>query len=345
MTTRMAKNQSAKQAPVVVDVDVDVNDVTQNIMTETTQTTPRSAVKPMFSPDSISELISFKWTSDSQKSARLQLTQHEGWDMMNDKSGTSITQTSAGVKALLKVAEGMIWGIPTFIVTAPPEKYLAKRGSGTYGYVSHLHDPQTDVFSFEYDGNEHVVSIKPEMVPTAKGWYRVTVDAGELMVTENEPLRDLNFNNGWSYHYCETLAAIMDGANVSLSLGPKTIPDGLKVMDLVVDADDPVAGVGTFRWTKRELGRAYNARNQHAEDIAHAVENGEEIASDSAELIVPLVQGGTTSLASWNSQVRVPIYSDMGLSLGSLKIAADTMPARLAVARTIVENGYLVKLS
>lgn len=333
----------------------DVSDVSSiQIMTTQTTTANRSAVTPLFPLENIADVITFEYTSDSKKSARLQLMQNPPWNMMNDLSlgsgkrydGGGIREAYTGINALLKVAEGMLWGNENLIITAPPEKLLAKYGSGTYGYVNSKYNTQTDAFSFEFDGAEHVVPVTQDMVPTEDGWVRLTVDCGKLIVLDDEPLRDRNFEEGGPYAYCQALSAIVGGSNVSVSIGPKTMEAALNVMDMVIASGDPVAGVGTYRFAKRERGRAYDTRNENAEEIDTAVENGEKFSNTTPELLVPLMEGGELSLADWPVSKKVPIFTaGTFIPVGGLKIAEDTIPARLAVARTIHQSDYVVKIS
>lgn len=302
-----------------------------------------SVVAPRFSVDFLVDHI--KWEPYGHRpGGRMTFMQTDKWDMARDLSLTGYAQAEAGMKALNQLFGGCIHGNVGCLFVAPLEKALNEFGTGNMAYINQKHNKANGGVTFEYDGVEHTIFVDDKYAPQKSGYYLVTNNGGILSVGDSEVLLTKE-DFPWKFWRLEALSAILDGRNVSISLGEGLEHNGTNFNDLVLNSDDPKAGAQQWRWLKNEEYRLRKGQFEAQEDLQTAVSSGEMKPADHLiELVVQLAEGGTMSLKDWDWRKPITIETRMGMRLAPVHIQSNDFVGRAAAATTIRNRQAVVRL-
>jgi hypothetical protein len=277
-------------------------------------------------------------------SNRIVVYNHDGWNPQTDLSMLDLSQGRASLNAIGKFVAGGVKGSEKLLIVAPTEKLAFSNGTGTFAYVRNDFVPGKDDVTIDVDGNSIFLTVSGKDIPNTKGYRRLHLDGGELYSKAWEPTFTHSDVDPFVYWYCRTLSAILEGANVSVSIGPKLLDDAKEIVK-VANSDDPQAANAARLYNGRYSSRVQRVVNQHIQDyIGNARETGVPAQIGASDLVVPLQGGGTISLARFNKTMPIRLATEGGMLLRPRYLTSDADASRLALATTIREQKLSVAL-
>lgn len=228
-------------------------------------------------------------------------------------------------------------GSAKLLIVAPTEKLAFENGTGTFAYVRSDFVPGKDDITVDVDGTPIFLSVDGADVPN-KGYRRLHLDGGELYAKKWEPVFTHSDEDPFVYWYCRCLSAILEGNNVSVSIGPRLLDDANEIVK-VANSDDPQAANAARLYNGRYSSRVQRVVNQHVQEyLGAAKETGTPAQIGASDLIVPLQGGGTISLARFSKSQPIRLATEGGMLLRPRYLTSDTDASRLALATTIREQ-------
>jgi hypothetical protein len=278
-------------------------------------------------------------------SHRLVVYNHDGWNPATDLSLLDLSQGRAGLNSIAKYVAGGVKGSAKLLIVAPTEKLAFENGTGTFAYVRNDFVPGQDDITIDVDGTPIFLTVKPEDIPDIRGFRRLHLDGGELYAKKWEPVFTHSDQDPFMYWYCRCLSAILEGNNVSVSVGPRLLDDAKEVV-AVFNSDDPVAANAARLYNGRYSSRVQRDVNQQVQDyVGNAMETGKPAPIGSSDLVVPLQGGGTISLSRFNKSMPIRLATEGGMLLRIRYLTADTDVARLALAMVIRQQHLSVVIN
>lgn len=257
------------------------------------------------------------------------------WLPERDLSLTQYTQASAGLSAIAKHVTGMLAGSPDLLIVAPLEKLGYENGTGAFAFVSDQFNARKGI-TVKINGESVFLTVKPEDVPTSTGWRRLYLDSGELYSQDWEEVYTRDGKDPWVYWYCKAMKAIMNGYNVSVSVGPKMWERAESIME-VVNSDNPLEADSARRFIDRET------RRFQAEVSDQTVDNHENNAkAGKGDLIVSDTNGNPVDIGTWNPRKPIRLQKPSGIGLRALEIKDTSVQGRLAICQVIRAKNALV---
>jgi hypothetical protein len=278
-------------------------------------------------------------------SHRLVVYSRSDWNPSTDLSMLDLSQSRAALNGIAKWVAGGIKGSAKLLIVAPTVKLAFSNGTGTFAYVRNDFVPGVDDLTIDVDGTPIFLTVDGKDVPNTRGYRRLHLDGGELYAKAWEPIFTHSDEDPFVYWYCRCLSAILEGNNVSVSIGPKLLSDAEEVMK-VVNSPDKAAANDARLYVGRVSSRfSQDVRANTAEIIGNAVESGQGINVGASDLIVPLAGGGTISLVRFNKVTPIRVMTEGGQILRPRFLANDTDVARLAFASTMRQQKLSVVLT
>jgi hypothetical protein len=278
-------------------------------------------------------------------SHRLVVRNGHDWNPATDLSLLDLSQGRAGLNAIGKWVAGGIKGSAKLLIVAPTAKLAFTNGTGTFAYVRSDFVPGVDDLTIDVDGTPMFLTVDGKDVPNTRGYRRLHLDGGELYAKSWEPIFTHSDEDPFVYWYCRCLSAILEGNNVSVSIGPKLLADAEEVIK-VVNSDDKAAANDARLYMGRVSSRfSSDVKANAAEIIGNAVESGRGVTIGASDLIVPLAGGGTISLVRFNKTSPIRVMTEGGQILRPRYLSDDTDVARLAFATTMRQQHLSVVLT
>jgi len=278
-------------------------------------------------------------------SHRLVVYSRPTWNPATDLSMLDLSQSRAALNAIAKWVAGGIKGSAKLLIVAPTAKLAFSNGTGTFAYVRNDFVPGVDDLTIDVDGTPIFLTVDGKDVPNTKGYRRLHLDGGELYTKAWEPVFTHSDEDSFVYWYCRCLSAILEGNNVSVSIGPKLLADAQEVIK-VVNSDDKAAANDTRLYIGRVSSRfSSDVKANATEIIGNAIESGHGLDVSPGDLIVPLAGGGTITLLRYNKTVPIRVMNEGGQILRPRFLSDDTDVARLAFATTMRQQHLSVVLT
>lgn len=285
-------------------------------------------------------IVAFE-SNEQKTSHKIVVYNHEDWNPLVDLSLNDWNQANAGLSAVAKFVAGGLAGSPKLIITAPTEKLAFANGTGTFAYVRNDFVPGVDDVAVEIGGQTVLLTVDPQDIPTGRGYYRLKLDGGYLYKESWTKLVEPRMEDPWLYWYCRAFSAILEGFNVSVSVGPKLMHDAQQVM-VVVNSDNPAEANETRRYAGR-VGSRFNSTVRATEAQLETQEV--QVSAGAGDLEVSLQGGGTISLKAFSPVQPINLVTSTGITLAPKFLSEDSDKARVAMAAAINEIGALVVLS
>jgi hypothetical protein len=278
-------------------------------------------------------------------SHRLVVYNRKDWNPATDLSLLDLSQGRAGLNSIAKWVAGGIKGSAKLLIVAPTAKLAFANGTGTFAYVRNDFVPGVDDLTIDVDGTPMFLTVDGKDVPNTRGYRRLHLDGGELYAKSWEPIFTHSDEDPFVYWYCRCLSAILEGNNVSVSIGPKLLADAEEVIK-VVNSDDRAAANDARLYVGRVSSRfSSDVKANATEIIGNAVESGRGVTIGASDLIVPLAGGGTISLVRFNKTTPIRVMTEGGQILRPRFLSDDTDVARLAFATTMRQQHLSVALT
>jgi hypothetical protein len=287
---------------------------------------------------------------------RLQINQLQSdgsylpWVTARDLHIKDRTAAFAAMAALQTYGSGMLAGNSNLILVGDTRLIASAYATQKMAWVNSQYDPQVDGVYVDVDGTAYAVAVNPRDIPqvgyaslslvpkvgltttddskvaTPDGVY--WLKSGErvikhahyerhdgTLVDEDQP------ENGFKFWSLVTESAILDGVNISIEIGPQTMPYCEKTL-AVFETDNVPLAVANARREGAEHRQIATAAAGKAESYSQATDG---------DVVFPLLDGGTVTL----SQVRAaescvfpvtrggaPLPRQIDLSLSTAQIAA-----------------------
>lgn len=278
-------------------------------------------------------------------SHRLVVYNRKDWNPATDLSMLDLPQGRAALNAVGKWVANGIHGSAKLLIVAPTVKLSFDNGTGTFAYVRSDFIPGKDDVTVDVNGTPVFLTVKGKDVPNCRGYRRLHLDGGELYAKAWEPMFCNDDEDPFVYWYCRTLSAILEGNNVSISVGPKLLSDAEEIIK-VVNSPDPATANDTRLYMGRVSSRfSQDVKATTSEIIGNAIESGKGVTIATSDLIVPLSGGGSISLVRFNKTSPIRVMTEGGQVLRPRFLADDTDVARLAFATTMRQQKLSVVLT
>lgn len=258
--------------------------------------------------------------------------QSRPWNVMTDLFIKDLFHAVPVMRAIARWASDAVQGNSKFFLVAPAEKLSRENGTGRMAYVRYDYTPQ-DTIIVNVNGTKVNLSVDPRDIPPA-GYRCLNLVAGQLIGQSDLPyFTARGLEGGYSdkydmavpeqaakknstYVFWSSMAfsALLDGYNVSVSIGPRLLEEAERII-AVCDSPDIEAALGTYRFANREMGREYRA----ATEEVLVIRESEPIAASDASYAVKNVAGETVSLKGWNPKVGIPVVTSAGVNM-NLKV-------------------------
>ena len=315
-------------------------------ITETTDTNnPNMTTTQTLTPTTVATPANVILENPNGTSHRLVVYNHKDWNPTTDLSMLDLIQGRASINAVGKWVAGGIHGSAKLLIVAPTAKLAFDNGTGTFAYVRNDFVVGKDDITIDVNGTPVFLTVKSKDIPDCRGYRRLHLDGGELYAKKWEPVFCNDDEDPFVYWYCRTLSAILEGNNVSISVGPKLLADAEEIVK-VVNSPDPAAANDARLYTGRVSSRfSQDVKAQASEIIGNAVESGQGIQIGASDLIVPLAGGGTISLVRFNKATPIRVMTEGGQILRPRFLTNDTDVARLAFATTMRKQQLSVVLT
>lgn len=256
---------------------------------------------------------------------------HPGWNPATDLSLLDLTQAEAGLNAIGRFVAGDVHGNAKLLIVAPTEKLGYINGTGAFAYVRSDYVPGKDDFSVNVDGINVFLTVRPDDIPNEFGYRRLYLDAGQLYSKKSWELVYTHDSPGQLYWICRTYSAILEGYNVSCSIGARLLDDA-KAVEVVVNSDNPKEANEARRWLGRESSRFnLSVKDEITKVVANAVESG-GLSIGASDLEVALAGGGKINLGRFNKTSPIRLMTEGGIIMRPQYLKDDTDVSRLALA-------------
>jgi hypothetical protein len=297
------------------------------------------------SPASVATAAKVVLENPNGTSHRLVVYNHDGWNPQTDLSMLDLVQGRASLNAVAKFVAGGVKGSAKLLIVAPTEKLAFSNGTGTFAYVRNDFVPGTDDVTVDVEGTPIFLTVKSMDIPNTKGYRRLHLDGGELYTKKWEPVFTHSDEDPFVYWYARTLSAILEGNNVSISIGPKLLDDA-KAVEVVANSDNPAEANAARLFTGRYSSRfSRKVATQTSELVGAAIESGSGVTVGASDLLVPLASGGTISLVRFNKSTPIRLQTEGGMILRPRYLSSDADVSRLAMATTIRSQKLSVVLT
>lgn len=315
-------------------------------VTDTTATNnPNMTTTTTVTPTTVATAANVILENPNGTSHRLVVYNRKDWNPATDLSMLDLIQGRAALNGVGKWVAGGIHGSAKLLIVAPTVKLSFDNGTGTFAYVRHDFIPGKDDVTVDVNGTPVFLTVKGKDVPNCRGYRRLHLDGGELYAKAWEPVFCNDDEDPFVYWYCRTLSAILEGNNVSISIGPKLLADAEEIIK-VVNSPDPAAANDARLYNGRVSSRfSADVKANAAEIIGNAIESGQGITIATSDLVVPLAGGGTISLVRYTKATPIRVMTEGGQVLRPRFLADDTDVARLAFATTMRQQRLSVVLT
>lgn len=282
----------------------------------------------------------FEVTNPTNSYGNLSFMQTE-WDSNLDLSisgsGSTLREAEEAIKAMRRFLTGNVHGGQNFVSTVPLELLATARNINQAGFVFKAYS-QADAIEFTNPetGAKTLIGVEGKLPQT--GWSPVKVK-GNMVIAKKKEWTPLT---GGKFDYCEALATLASGRNISVTLGPNTIIEARRLFPALEDGT-MAEEILIKQQSQAQKNKLYQTERVVAEEIRMAANPLELTADQEAKLMVPSVNGGFYNLAKHNAAEVIHVVDQFGLAMGSARKLRDaSYEARLHFAEVLRLQGLFV---